>query len=133
MLLWTGIVIAVVLLIMIVLWLRRRSGKRKIASIVLLLREPRIIDAQAVRRAATKAFGVRVGSTPDEENFVVQYTPETMPVSINGLPLGLICAPKPYMDPKPTLEALRELDLRIAKALAEHNASLALRLVGGVT
>src|SRR5439155_2625737 len=77
---------------------RKRLSHSKITSLVLMLKEPRLIDAQAVRRAATKAFGVRVASSTDEENFVVQLSPETIPVRLHGLPLGFICSNKRYAE-----------------------------------
>lgn len=128
---WKWIIIAIVVVVVILLLalVLRAKRKRKMIALVLFLKEPRAIDAQAVRRAATKAFGVRVGSTTEDENFVVQLSPETMPVRINGLPLGFICAQKSYMDPKPPQEALSGLDIRIAKMITDHQAWLSLDLI----
>jgi uncharacterized protein YegJ (DUF2314 family) len=126
---WIVIVIAAILLLLVARAVLRNRRKGKMTALVLFLKEPRAIDAQAVRRAATKAFGVRVGSTPDEENFVIQLSPETMPVRINGLPLGFICAQKSYMDPKPPQESLNGLDIRIAKMIADHRAWISLDLI----
>ena len=126
---WIIIIVIGLLLLLLIRAGRRARRKGKMTSLVLFLKEPRAIDAQAVRRAATKAFGVRVGSTPDEENFVVQLSPETMPVRINGLPLGFICAQKTYMDPKPPLESLNGLDIRISKMISDHQAWISLDLI----
>jgi uncharacterized protein YegJ (DUF2314 family) len=125
---WLIGIAAVVVGVVVLLWLRaRRRAKQGLTSLVMFLKEPRQIDAQAVRRAATKAFGVRVGATPEEENFVVQYTPETMPVRINGLPMGFICAPKKYSEAP--AEAFNGFDIRIARVMTEHKAWISIDLV----
>ena len=127
---WIWIVLAIVLVFVVaigVLWMRGRARRGKMTSLVLFFKEPRAIDAQVVRRAATKAFGVRVGSTTEEENFVVQMSPEMMPVRINNLPLGFIYSPKKYSEQDPA--GMEGLDGRIVKMLTEHNAWCSIDLI----
>jgi uncharacterized protein YegJ (DUF2314 family) len=124
-----AVAVVVVLIVVVLLVLARRRSKGKLTSLVLLLKEHRPIDAQAVRRAATKAFGVRMGSSMEEENFVVQLSPETMPVKINSLPLGFICSPKRYTEDATSEEELGGLDVRIQKALIDHKAWISCDLI----
>src|SRR4051794_40838582 len=97
---WIGIAVVIVILALLVLRRRRSSGDYK-RSLVLLLREPRALTDVAIRHAATKAFSTRVGSTPDEGNFVMKIpspgAEETSAVAhgmfavrINSHNLGLI-------------------------------------------
>jgi len=131
--LWILVILIVAMIVFSwVMLLRARKAGGKMSSLVLMLKEPREIDAQAVRRAVTKAFGVRVGSTTEEENFVVQLSPETMPVRINGLPLGFICAPKPYVDRMPSDEELKDMDERLARVLREHKGWISCDLIADI-
>jgi len=120
--------IVVILLLLVVRARRNRLAHAKIVSLVLMLKEPRLIDAQAVRRAATKAFGLRVGSSTDEEHFVVQLSPETMPVRVFGLPLGFICSNKRYSEVPES--DLATMDARLADVLRQHQGWLGLDHIG---
>lgn len=120
---WPWLVAALVVIAVLVggfLYWRFSRNSKKMVSLVLMLRDPRDIDAHEVRRAATKAFGVRIGSTMDEENFVVQHTPEATPVMVNGLPMGFLCVKTRYAEVD-----TNNMDPRLARVLDEHQAWIA--------
>ena len=126
--LWLGLAIGAIVLGIVLFLLRARAKSGKMTSLVLFLKEPRPIDAQTVRRAASKAFGLRVGSSSEEDNFVVQMSPEMMPVRINGLPMGFIYSPKRYME-QPDESALAGMDSRLRTVLTDHTAWCSLDLI----
>lgn len=99
-------------------------------AFVWLLDEPRMLEADTVRRVVEQALGVTF--PPEEDENATQFVvgqPPSVAVRLDDQMLLVNSFPSPYMkDPKRAAEAIGELRLR--KILLEHKAWISADLLG---
>jgi uncharacterized protein YegJ (DUF2314 family) len=114
-------------------WLKSlfsRKAERPLDAFVWLLDEPRMLDAETVRRVVERALGVAIPSEPgdDATSFVVGEPPSVM-VKLDDQMLLVNSFPVPYLkDPKRAAKDMGEL--RVRKILLEHRAWISADLLG---
>ena len=104
------------------------AGKKKesaMVSLVFLLKEPRTLDLDDVRKRFGAAIGQAFTEDPNSKNFLVHFEGPMHGMLVDGKRYGLIHVPKPYVsDPKAS--AKQATEVRLKAALREHKAWLAI-------
>jgi hypothetical protein len=116
-------------------WIKSLFGKkdaeRPMVSLVLLLNEPRYLDADMLTQIVNRTFDVDLGAGGDE---AVEFIIGEAPVFILQLRQGtfnVLSFPKPYFDDvQAAAKGVKELRLR--KVIQEHQAWLSVDLLGQV-
>ena len=97
----------------------------KIVSIVFLLKEPRTLDAADLRNTAAKVYGKPFGARPTDPNGLAKVKDTTYALSVDGVRLGLINAPSPYV-PDREAAAGKIPEARLKEAVRTHKAWMSL-------
>jgi len=122
---------AVLCLAVLAVWWqrRRRREDEPLVSLVLLLREPRELDAEVLGRSATKALGIELSSRdPDASDFVVGESPHFI-VKAGRCVYGVLNVAEPYVAGHEEFAHEQITELRLREAFKRHRAWLAVDLV----
>jgi uncharacterized protein YegJ (DUF2314 family) len=99
-------------------------------SLVLLLREPRALDAATLGDVVSQALGAKpLGGNGDGESCVVGESPHFL-FEADGCVYAVHNVPHPYFD-NPAAVAAETSELRLRKAVTQHRAWLAVDLLEG--
>ena len=106
------------------------EADRPLVSLVLLLREPRFLDAEILRRLVNRAWGVELPTDdPDATEFVAGFAPTFM-IQCQERNFLVHCFPTPYVaEVEETADTIK--DLRLRKLFREHQGWLAVDLLFG--
>lgn len=109
-------------------WFRARR-RRPIISLVLLLRQPRELDAAGLAAAASRALGTAVSAAEDPEatSFVAGEGSHFF-LKLRDTTFMVLNFASPYAD-EPEREAAKLPELRLAQALAGHTPWLSVDLL----
>jgi uncharacterized protein YegJ (DUF2314 family) len=104
------------------------NDKKPLISLVLLLREPRYLDCDMVKRIASKVLGHDFTTTDENAtDFIVgEHAPFFL--KFRGELYLIHCFPKPYMK-NPEQASMEIQELRTRKAVSEHKAWMSVDLL----
>ena len=102
---------------------------KPLIALVLLLREPRYLDAEILSRLASNAWGKKIGVDDSDENdgFVMGESPAFI-LQLGALLFLINNFSSPYLE-DPEAAAKKITELRLAKALTEHRAWLSVDML----